>query len=90
MVAELHRALDDAEASPRVRVISLQGSGRSFCSGFDLSELQIGAAAAETRKVLDRGFSHHHEVLELNETDTGLRRMATRSAAALNWQWPAT
>ena len=56
MVAELHRALDDAEASPRVRVISLQGSGRSFCSGFDLSELQIGAAAAETRKALEEDF----------------------------------
>jgi len=56
MVAELHRALDDTEASPRVRVITLQGSGRSFCSGFDLSELQIGAAAAETRKVLEQDF----------------------------------
>lgn len=36
MVAELGRALDDAEADPDVRVILLRGAGRAFSAGFDL------------------------------------------------------
>jgi enoyl-CoA hydratase len=56
MVEELHRALDHAEASAQVRVITLQGAGRSFCSGFDLSEMQPAATEADTRKLLQADF----------------------------------
>ncbi|HYH93816.1 MAG TPA: enoyl-CoA hydratase/isomerase family protein [Candidatus Saccharimonadales bacterium] len=43
LVAELVAALDAAEADPRVRVIVLQGAGRAFCSGYDLTEEAEGA-----------------------------------------------
>jgi enoyl-CoA hydratase len=38
LVEALLAALDAAEADPDVRVIVLQGSGRAFCSGYDLTE----------------------------------------------------
>jgi enoyl-CoA hydratase len=38
VVTALLRALDAAEADDRVRVIVLQGAGRAFSSGYDLSE----------------------------------------------------
>ena len=56
MLAELHQAMDAAEGDERVRVITLQGIGRAFCSGFDLGELQIGAGGEATRKVLEEDF----------------------------------
>jgi enoyl-CoA hydratase len=56
MVSELHRALDDAEASPQVRVITLQGSGRAFCSGFDLGEMSSDIDAVATRCTLSADF----------------------------------
>jgi enoyl-CoA hydratase len=56
MVGELHRALDEAERSEPVRVITLRGAGRSFCSGFDLSELQPDAGYAAMRRVLEADF----------------------------------
>jgi enoyl-CoA hydratase len=36
MIAELHAALDRAEADEAVRVILLRGEGRAFSAGFDL------------------------------------------------------
>jgi len=56
MVGELHRALDDAEARPQVRVITLQGSGRAFCSGFDLGEMSPDTDAVATRRTLSADF----------------------------------
>jgi enoyl-CoA hydratase len=38
VVRALVAALDTAETDPDVRVIVLQGEGRAFCSGYDLSE----------------------------------------------------
>jgi enoyl-CoA hydratase/carnithine racemase len=32
---EIHRAFDEAEADPSVRVIILTGAGKAFCAGFD-------------------------------------------------------
>ena len=37
MIAELHAALDRAEADAQVRVILLRGEGRAFSAGFDMS-----------------------------------------------------
>lgn len=36
MAREIHAAVDEANSDRSVRVIILQGSGRSFCSGYDL------------------------------------------------------
>jgi enoyl-CoA hydratase len=38
LVHALLEALDAAEADPDVRVIVLEGAGRAFCSGYDLTE----------------------------------------------------
>ena len=38
LVAALSNAIDEAAADPGIRVIALAGSGRAFCSGYDLSE----------------------------------------------------
>ena len=37
MVAELHAALDEADADPACRVVVLTGAGRGFCAGLDLN-----------------------------------------------------
>ena len=56
MVAELHGALDESERSAQVRVITLRGAGRAFCSGFDLGELEADAAEPQMRRVLESDF----------------------------------
>ena len=56
MLAELHRALDEAERHSEVRAITLAGNGRSFCAGFDLSELQPESDTAQMRKTLQADF----------------------------------
>ncbi|MDA3915561.1 MAG: enoyl-CoA hydratase/isomerase family protein [Deltaproteobacteria bacterium] len=40
MAIELNEALLDLDADPSVRVILLKGSGRAFCAGIDVSELE--------------------------------------------------
>jgi len=49
MLADLGRVLDDIESNADVRVVVLQGAGRSFCSGFDLKD----EAEAEHKGVVD-------------------------------------
>ena len=49
MLADLGRVLDDIESNADVRVVVLQGAGRSFCSGFDLKD----EAVAEHKGVVD-------------------------------------
>jgi enoyl-CoA hydratase len=56
MLVELNRALDEAEQNPDVRVVTLAGNGRAFCSGFDLSELQPDSDVEQTRRVLQADF----------------------------------
>jgi enoyl-CoA hydratase/carnithine racemase len=44
MVAELHRALDEAEADREVRAIILTGAGRGFSAGYDIARRPDGRA----------------------------------------------
>ena len=44
MVAELHRALDEAEADRDVRAILLTGAGRGFSAGYDIARRPDGRA----------------------------------------------
>ncbi len=44
LVAALVQALDAAESDPRVRVIVLDGAGRAFSAGYDLTEESEGGA----------------------------------------------
>ena len=40
MAAELHRALEELDAAPQVRVITIKGAGKAFCAGIDINELE--------------------------------------------------
>src|SRR2546428_711370 len=44
MPAELHRALDEAEADAQVRAIILTGAGRGFSAGYDIARRPDGRA----------------------------------------------
>jgi enoyl-CoA hydratase/carnithine racemase len=49
LAAEFYRCLDRAEADPVVRVIVMTGSGRAFCAGADMGDLDtIGGAGDPT------------------------------------------
>ena len=45
LIAALTAAIDAAQADPRVRVIVIEGAGRAFCSGYDLTEEAEGGTA---------------------------------------------
>ena len=47
MVAELNRAMDEAEADEQVRVILLNGEGRAFSAGFDLEPEAVSGRTPE-------------------------------------------
>jgi enoyl-CoA hydratase/carnithine racemase len=49
LAAEFYRCMDRADADPAVRVIVVTGSGRAFCAGADMGDLDtIGAASEST------------------------------------------
>jgi enoyl-CoA hydratase len=54
LVEALVAAIDDAEADPTVRVIVIEGAGRAFSSGYDLTEETEGGIAGpvEWRRLL--------------------------------------
>ncbi|HEX2205445.1 MAG TPA: enoyl-CoA hydratase-related protein [Longimicrobium sp.] len=55
LVAALKEALREADADPEVRVVAIEGAGKDFCSGADLSALRktAGASAMENLEDVD-------------------------------------
>ena len=51
MTAELHRALDEAEADAQVRAIILTGAGRGFSAGYDIARRPDGRGPLDGRGV---------------------------------------
>jgi enoyl-CoA hydratase len=52
MAADLHAAVDEAEADAGVRVIVVRGAGSAFCAGFDLGEMTADATVDAVRATL--------------------------------------
>ncbi|ATQ70578.1 MULTISPECIES: enoyl-CoA hydratase/isomerase family protein [Methylosinus] len=58
MIAELHRALDAAEADPAIRVVFLSGEGAAFCAGMDFVEAaSCGGDEASLKQTVDSFYS---------------------------------
>ena len=47
LTAELHRALDEADADPEIRAIILTGAGRAFSAGYDIGRRPDGQSALD-------------------------------------------
>ncbi|MEI4232894.1 enoyl-CoA hydratase [Roseovarius sp. D22-M7] len=47
MLAELQAALAGLAADPKIRVVTLSGTGKAFCAGHDLKEMQQGRQAED-------------------------------------------
>ncbi|MCW5735077.1 MAG: enoyl-CoA hydratase/isomerase family protein [Enhydrobacter sp.] len=56
MIAELHAALDQAEADPVVRLVVLSGEGEAFCSGMDFVEASSGGGDFQSLKPTVEAF----------------------------------
>jgi enoyl-CoA hydratase len=58
MTAELHRALDEADADRQVRAIILTGAGRGFSAGYDIARRPDGRAPLDGEGVDHAEFMH--------------------------------
>jgi enoyl-CoA hydratase/carnithine racemase len=71
LAAEFYQCMDRAEADPAIRVIVMTGSGRAFCAGADMGDLDTisgaGESAGDTDVTALVGERHPHFV-------TGLRK----------------
>ncbi len=47
MLAALHGAFDEIAEDPTVRAVILRGTGKAFCAGHDLKEMQAGRQSAD-------------------------------------------
>lgn len=56
MVAEVKAALRAAEADPNVRLVTIEGAGKDFCSGADLSVLQKVSESSILENLHDTGL----------------------------------
>jgi len=56
MTAELHRALDEADADAQVRAIILTGAGRGFSAGYDIARRPDGKAPLDGKGVEHADF----------------------------------
>lgn len=56
LMADLHRALDRAEANEAVRAIVIHGAGRAFSAGFDIEAGTAEGDITEKRRVLKADF----------------------------------
>ena len=56
MTAELHRALDEAEADAQVRAIILTGAGRGFSAGYDIARRPDGRGPLDGQGVEHADF----------------------------------
>ncbi len=73
--AELHRALDEADADPSVRAVILTGAGRAFSAGYDMAPKEradaptldpTGLELAEyIRRFWVQDFRHQHNLLHI-------------------------
>ena len=53
MIADLHSALDQIADDPSVKVVILKGTGKAFCAGHNLKEMQK-KSPAELKDLFDR------------------------------------
>lgn len=53
LIAGLRSTLGEVDADPRVRVVALQGAGKDFCAGADLSALEHLSRAPVTENLAD-------------------------------------
>jgi enoyl-CoA hydratase/carnithine racemase len=54
--------LDEADASPDVRVVVITGAGRGFCAGMDTAELSASAGGAAKMPAKGRRMTHAAEI----------------------------
>lgn len=75
MYAEIRDALKKISRDPNIRVVVLTGSGKGFCSGADLLEVQSDDETMDIGEVLRSGL--HHVIL-------GIRRLEKPVICAIN------
>jgi enoyl-CoA hydratase len=83
---ELHRAFDEADVDPAVRVIILTGSGNAFCAGFDQGNNKSGRRNSDpTGKSIAEFIEYCHRRQGKRVADwTHMWRLAKPIIAAVN------